>query len=268
MKKIKFGSLILACLIFTSVFVGMSISSTPNTAEASDVTTEPLENETTDEAHGTISVTGIGRIDLSPDLMAIYLKIKANDFNSAKVAKDKAAKIINDVLDALKKLGFTEEDIETVSYKIYPKYEWEDNKYGHNQKVFKGYFVESQMKVEVKDFDKAGLVIDKSVDAGALIDKIDFELTPEKRNEVKVQVLAEAAKDAKLKATAIVEAIGDELGDAKTINADDYSYTPKTYWRNTYEIMADGTSASAPPTTILAGDLTVSANVKIVFEIL
>ena len=172
------------------------------------------------------------------------------------------------MLNALKNIGFSEDDIETVSYRIYPKYEWEDNKYGHNEKVFKGYFVEVDMRVEVTDFEKAGSVIDVSVDAGALIDRINFELTPEKRNEVKVTVLAEAAKDAKLKAESIVEAIGDKLGDAKTISANDYSYTPRTYWKNSYELLFDGKTASAPPTTILPGDLTVSANVQITFEIL
>jgi len=156
--------------------------------------------------------------------------------------------------------------METVSYSIFPKYEWEDNDYGNRVKVFKGYFVEVQMRIEVKDFDKTGSVIDASVDAGALIDRIDFELTPEKRNEVKVQVLAEAAKDAKTKAQAIVEALGDELGDATRINADDYSYSPRTFWKNGHSL--DGVEYEAPPTTILAGDLTVSGSVDITFEIL
>jgi len=268
MKKIKIGSFVVASIIIITLFIAITASSDPSMADASKNINEDLENETTKEPQGTISITGTGRIDLRPDLMGIYLKIMTNDIDSAKTAKNEAAKIIDRVINSLKNLGFTEDQMETVSYDIYPKYEWEDNEYGNSQKVFKGYFVEVMMKVEVSDFDKAGTVIDASVDAGALIDRIDFELTFDKRNEVKIDVLAEAAKDAKLKAKAIVEALGDELGDAKTISSNEYTYNPVTYWKNTYEReFSLDVSTSAPPTTILAGDLTITGNVQITFEV-
>jgi len=263
MKKIKIGTLVVASIIIITLFIGISASSVPNTADASEIAEEINETE---EPQGTITITGTGSIDLRPDLMAIYLKIMTNDIKSAKTAKDQAAEIIDNVLKALKNVGLTEDQMETVSYNIYPKYEWEDDEFGNNKRVFKGYFVEVMMRVEVSDFDKSGTVIDASVDAGALIDRIDFELTPEKRKETKIDVLAEAARDAKLKAEAIVEALGDELGDAKTISSNEYIYNPVTYWKNSYSIGFDE-KGSAPPTTILAGDLTVSGNVEITFEI-
>ncbi len=47
-----------------------------------------------------------------------------------------------------------------------------------------------------------------------------------------------------------------------------YGYQPRVLWKNEYlSFDTEGTN-SAPPTTIMPTDLTVSASVNIVFEIL
>lgn len=81
--------------------------------------------------------------------------------------------------------------------------------------------------------------------------------------------MAEAAKDAKRKAETIVTALGEQLGDVKSVDLNDYSYSPYKYWDRNLA-MLDGASEKdiAPPTTIMPTDLTVSANVNVVFEIL
>jgi uncharacterized protein YggE len=123
------------------------------------------------------------------------------------------------------------------------------------------------IKLKEKDFDKAGKVIDASVNAGALIDSINFELSREKRDEIKLKLLAEAAKDGKLKAEIIVSALGDELGDVKTINVNDYNYQPHVYYKNSYDVLDRGYAEATPPTTIMPTDLTVSASISLVFEV-
>jgi len=264
MKYVKTIAISLICLIFISTIVSMSIATEPKTLEADE---EP-NIEPCEESKGEISVQGTAQIEIPPDLMSIYLKIMTKDLESAKVAKDQAAKIIDDVLKALKQQGISEDDIETTNFEIEPKYEWEDDEFGHSKKVFKGYFVTVTMKVTLKDFDKAGSTIDAAVDSGALVDSINFELSYAKRNELKTQVLADAAKDAKLKAEAVVGALGNELRDVKSINVNDYQYQSKVYWKNQYLSLEDNGLRSAPPTQILPGDLTISGNVNIVFEIL
>ncbi len=67
------------------------------------------------------------------------------------IARDNAAKIVDRVLKSLKDLGILEDYIETISYKIEAKYEWENN-----VRVFKGFEVTVTMKVTLKDFDKTG----------------------------------------------------------------------------------------------------------------
>lgn len=137
---------------------------------------------------------------------------------------------------------------------------------GNYMNVFKGYEVIVIMKVTLKNFDKAGQVIDASVNAGALIDRISFELSKGKQNEIKIQVMADAARDAKVKAETVTDALDEELGNVKSVNIDNYAYNPYVYYK--YDAVNFAGGESAPPTSILPSDLTISASVSVVFDIL
>jgi uncharacterized protein YggE len=263
METIKMKSIVLACIIVTSSFLCVSVFVRPGTANLNPPLFQlPQPGNETKEPHGSISVTGSAEQQCKPELLCIYLKIVTLDPTSAVTARDEAARIIDKVLQALKALGLTESDIETESYNIAPKYVWEGN-----TNVFKGNEVTVSMKVTLKNFDKAGVVIDASVDAGALIDRISFELTKEKQNQMKLQVMADAARDAKNKAEAVINALGEELGYVTSVSIDNYGYNPYVYWHSVTDSAGDMYKA-APPTSILPSDLTVSATVNVVFAIL
>jgi len=256
-------SIMLACIILASTFTCMSVLIRPGAANVNEPPSEkPEQKNETSEPHGTISVQGIAEQECKPELLCIYLKIITLDPASAVNARDEAARIIDRVIQTLKNLGIAKDDMETVSYNIAPKYEWENSK-----NVFKGYEVTVSMKVTLKNFDKAGLVIDASVNAGAFIDRISFELSKEKQNEIKMKVMADAARDAKNKAEAIIGALEEELGHVTSVNIDNYGYNPYVYW-NSVSDSAGSMYKVAPPTSILPSDLTISATVNVVFEIL
>lgn len=264
MKKIKTTPILVACLLLISSIAVMSLAGMPSKAEASDLL-EEVEEET--EAHGTVSVSGSASVECGPDQMSIFLKAVGQDLESIVNARDKAATILDAILKAIKELNVPEGDIETTSYNLEPVYEWENSK-----KVFRGYFATVTVKVilKEKDFSKAGKIIDAAVNAGSFVDSIQFELSREKREEMKLELFAEAAKDAKLKAETIVTALGDTLGNVKSINANNYGYSPFRYYEG--KIGFDGKNlsyaGSAPPTTILPSDLTITVNINAVFEIL
>jgi uncharacterized protein YggE len=260
MEKTKMKSIMLICIILASAFMGLSTFVKLGTANLSESVFEiPQQENATGESHGTITVTGSTQLSCEPELLCIYIKIITLDLKSAVIARDDAARIIDQVLKSLKNLGISEDDIETVSYNIQPKYEWENCK-----NVFKGYEVTVTMKITLKNFDIAGQVIDASVDAGAFIDRISFELSKEKQNELKTLVMADAAKDAKAKAKAVTSALDEELGRVKSVNIDNYAYNPYDYYKYDGLNFAE----AAPPTSILPSDLTISASVNVVFEIL
>jgi uncharacterized protein YggE len=217
-----------------------------------------------------MTVAGSATIECDPDLLAIILRIQYLHPDSAALASDEVAKMIEQLLNALKNLGISKEDMETTGYRIKQIYEWEYYDTGNKEKrVFKGFKVINTIKITVKDFDKGGKEIDAAADVGALVDNINFELSREKREELKLQAMAMVVKDAKLKAVTIITALVVEFGHVTSVNLNNYNYQPYNYWTRS-DLMVEGFSEKeiVPPTTILPGDLTVSANVNVVFDIL
>lgn len=267
MNKIKKISILVACLLLISSIAVMSLAVMPSKAEEADILKEPDEEIEEPEAHGTVSVSGSASVECGPNQMSIFLKVVGKDLESIVNARDKAAAILDITLKAIKKLNVAEEDIETTSYSLEPVYEWE-----YGEKVFRGYFATVTVKVslEEKDFSKAGKIIDAAVNAGSFVDSIQFELSREKREEMKLELFAEAAIDAKLKAETIVIAIGDTLGNVKSINANNYGYSPFYYYKGSLDYKAENLTyaGNAPPTTILPSDLTITVNIDAVFEIM
>ena len=260
MKKINWSPVMVASIIVVGMLVGMSFLISPSVADA-----RASDDQTLSEPSNvaTISMMGTAQDSFAPDLGVVYLKIETRDM-LAETAKDKNAKIADDVMEALLALGIDEEDIETQNYQIYPEYEWT---YGsQRKKVFKGYVVTNTMKVSTKDFDKMGKIIDASVENGALIDRINFELSNEKFNEYKTLVLAEAAVDAKNKAEAVISALSADLGDLVSVSGNSV-YTPHTYYSYDKTMMS-ANAVEDVPTNIQPKDLDISASISVVFEII
>lgn len=207
----------------------------------------------------TVQATGSAQMSVAPDEVLVYLQIQTKSL-SAETAKNRNAEITDDVLTGLIKLGLERKDIETENYNIYPEYDWSKGK-----QEFKGYVASNYMKVKATDFDKVGDIIDSAVDAGALVNYINFELSTKKSNEYKAKVLAEASKDAKIKAESIAAGLGKELGSLVSVTASDYSYVPYPLYR----AEAEGESADVKTvaTNIQPKNLDVTASATVTYKI-
>ena len=272
MKILKIALISVACLILTSTLVGLSLKT--ETTKAGELVLDSVpEGPTIDEdyqPHGSMSITGSATIDCEPDRLTISVRLEYLDPNSADKATDEVARKIDRLLSSLQSLGISRDDVETTNYKIDQIYEWEYYENGKKkERVFKGYKVVNTIKITVKDFEKGGKVIDATSHAGGLVDSINFELSREKREQTKLKAMELAAKDAKLKAETVLSALGEELGHVTSVNLNNYGYKPYVYWdRNKVASAGIDSHNIAPPTTILPGDLTVSANINVVFDIL
>lgn len=218
--------------------------------------------QTTDYGN-TISATGNSQMSVDPDTVIVYLNIETKNV-SADRAKDANTEITNDVLDALEDLGIDKKDIQTQNYQIYPEYDW-----ATNTQELKGYVVTNSIKVILKDFSLVGNVVDESVDNGALVNYISFELSNAKMNEYKTDAISDASKDAKSKAEAIAAGVDKQLGKLVSVSASDYSYQPYYF----YERMSDSvggvavSEAKDAAANINPSQLEVSASVTIVYKI-
>lgn len=204
-----------------------------------------------------VTVTGNSEMTVAPDQAIVYLSIQTKDI-SAEVAKNENARIYDDVLTALIKAGVEMKDIETENYNIYPEYNWSS---GYQQII--GYTVSNNMKITMNDFRNVGKIIDASVDNGALVSYINFELSNAKNNEYKAAILANATADAKNKATAIASGLGKRVGSIVSITTSDYNYYPYPLYRSE----SSSGSVKDVATNIQPQNLDISASVTVVYKI-
>ena len=205
-----------------------------------------------------ISLTGAGSASAQADQASINLGVQITSELAREAIGENADKMAA-VIDAIKALGISEDDIITTSYSVYPQYDWTDE-----GRVFKGYTVTNLVQVTVKDLDIVGDVIDAAADAGAnQINGISFELSDSKREELKTNAYISALTDAQEKADVIADTLGLTITGVQSVT--ESSYTPIRSFDYFEESVAMDGARSYAPTPIISGELSVTVSVHIVF---
>ena len=205
----------------------------------------------------TISLTGSGSSSAQADQATVNLGVQVIS-ELANEAIGENAETMTVVIEAIKALGVSEDDIVTTSYSVYPQYDWTEE-----GRVFVGYSVTNLVQVTVKDLDIVGDVIDAAALAGAnQINGISFELSDAKREELKTNAYIAALGDAQDKADVIAETLGLSISGVQSVT--EYSYTPvRSYEMYEEAVAMDGARSISTP--IVSGELSVTVSVHIVF---
>jgi uncharacterized protein YggE len=208
-----------------------------------------------------ISVSGTGEILTAPDIGLATFGVQTEN-QDVKIAQQENARIMDGIISALVTAGIPREDIQTVSYTIYPVYD--DNTRPFSQKI-KYYQVTSMVQVKVRDVARTGEIIDIAVNAGAnQVSSVAFTLSPEKERSLRAQALTEAVANARYDADVTAAATGVTITGVKSVSVGSV-YVP-VYYDNRYSGAAEMKSA-AVPTPIEAGQITVTAQVSISYLI-
>lgn len=210
----------------------------------------------------TVSVQGLATIKVDPDLVTVYFRAETNA-STAQEAKDKNAEIINKAIVNLTKAGISKDKIQTIDFNIYPEYDWIDG-----MQKLRGYKAAHSFKVELEtaQIDKVGSVIDAGVDAGALINYINFELSTERQNKYKAEALRQASQDAKTKAEAMVSGLGKTLGKLISVSDTGFDYYPWPIYR-AMEVGGSATEAKEAITNITPSEKEITARISVVYQI-
>jgi uncharacterized protein YggE len=206
----------------------------------------------------TISVSGTGNIDATPDIARLSLAVQRRDA-SMQVARDTTVKVSNAFIALCKKLGIKEAKIRTSGLTIQPEYRWDQKE---NQQVFVGYYVQRQLEVELTDLNKLGDVIEGAIDAG--VNQVSPpQLDSSKRKELSRDALAAAAADAKANAERIATSLGVKVGAVRTITAGGAAPPPMPMKAMRVQAMAaDGAAESYTP-----GEIGFESRVEATFDL-
>jgi hypothetical protein len=210
------------------------------------------------EIISTITVAGSSELFYKPDQAKVWAGVSILKPN-AQDAQNEANKIIDTMLKSLNEKGITNNDIETDSINLYEDQTWTQSGSKSN-----GWRATQTLKIKTKDLSKVGTIVDIAVKSGAnQINNIEFTLTPEKELEYKKKAIEEATKSARTKAEAMAIGSGAKLGKVKSLSESNFYYTPYNY------AMKDnvGSAAVSESAQVMPRDVTVTANVNVVYEI-
>ena len=205
----------------------------------------------------TISAQGNGFVYIVPDIAYINVgvRVDADEVSEALAANNVQA---NAIADALAALGVDKADIQTSNFNVYPMQDW-----GPDGQISRKYYVvENTVFVTVRDLTKLGSLLDTVVSSGAnTINGISFDV--QDKSAAEAEARDKAIADARLEAEAIAAASGIELGDIQTVNV----YTSGVVTPMYESKGIGGAMAYDAAAPISAGQLKVSADANIVFEI-
>ncbi len=207
----------------------------------------------------TIHVTGSGSVVGEPDIATLNLGVSVEK-TSVEEAREAAASTMTAVIVTLKANDVTEKDIQTENFSIYPQYDYTDN-----GRVLRGYRVNNTVSAKVRDLESLSDIIDHAAGAGGdivVVNSIQFMI--EDATALQTQARALAVKNAAAKAQTLAEASGVTLGQPVTITETSLGGGPPIAFAARAEFAEDSALSSTP---IEAGELTISVNVTIVYEI-
>ncbi len=208
----------------------------------------------------TVSSSGTAVLKVDPDKADIVIAIEKLD-KSAVSSKDSVAAIVEKIYEKLYAIGVPRNDVVTEYFNMYEEFEWTSE--GGRKSL--GYKTVHTLKITTDDFSTIGDIVDAAVDAGATsVQSISFDISEQRRAELKRQALEQASRDARGKAEAIASGLNGRLGDIVSVSDVAYDYIP--YRTLAEPVMAESAKAEVA-TRIDPKQLEVTATIQAVFEI-
>lgn len=208
----------------------------------------------------TLFVSGAASASADPEKVTIIMSVETESLSASDSQQQNAQKTAS-VRSALVSAGIGADSIETVSYTLSQIREY--NEYSRKYE-YKGFKTTHMLKLEVDNIDSAGSLIDTAVASGVnVVNSISFGLSDETIDELRMQALEAAAKNAREKADAIGKGLG--ISVTRVLSASEgYTYSPSV--RTYADVEAAVGGYAAEPTELTPGSISITANVNVVFE--
>ncbi|WP_295806044.1 SIMPL domain-containing protein [uncultured Nitratireductor sp.] len=213
-----------------------------------------------DDDRARIIVTGEGEAAISPD-MAILTIAVVREAETARAALDANNDAMTSVIDAMKEDGIESRDLQTGGLSINPRYVYPNDKNEEESPRIVGYEVGNTLTVRIRDLDKVGAVLDRSVTLG-VNQGGGLSFTNDDPSTTVSEARKRAVQNAMDKARTLAEAAGVKLGDIIEISEQAQQRPPMPYAGKAVRMQA---SAEAVP--VEAGENTYQVQVNVTFEL-
>lgn len=207
----------------------------------------------------TITVDGKAETFVKPDTAKVSFGITLKNASTA-VATQSVNERMNALMTQLTALGVAEKDVKTISYDIYPEYNYNDGR-----QIFDGYRVTQRVEVVMRDLEKVSQVLD-IVNSAELDNVSQLSFYVDDEDTVKKQLREEAIADAKANAEKIAKDLGVRLDQVVGFydNSND-RYEPMPVYDMAREGMGGAESSVAP--SIPEGENQFNARVSVTYKV-
>lgn len=203
----------------------------------------------------TMTIEGKGQITVKPDQAKLTIGVVTEN-PQVQIAQQENAMISKRVIEALKQIGIEENAIKTSIYSVQPRYDYVDGR-----SILKGYEVEHQLEVTVKDLSKVGTVYDVAIKNGAnRSGGVQFSVT--NPDAYYREALKRAVHNAREKAEGLAQTIGATLTTIPIKIVELVPQQERVFPAFSTHVAA-ATTQEAPP--IQTGEFTIIARVKVVY---
>ena len=256
------ASILAIGLVAASILGGQSLTTTTKAAAQ-----QPDIPNTNNSTKSTVSTTGTANTNVNPDKVSVTIGVETNSTTAAEAAAANA-ELMQKVIDSLKSLGITDNQIATSYYSIFPVYDnvspicidiYPRPPDCKPKSEITGYRTVNTVTVTVDASSDIGKIIDAAVGAGANnVNGANFFVSDEKQQEIRDNLIEKAIANARNRADIASNAVGMNVTGVQSINLNDI-YFPVVY--KDFAMSSGG----APTTPITPGQQQVSLNVQVVF---
>lgn len=245
----------LRALSLSSVVIAGAVACAPAMAQQPAPGPAPMSMSMSHPAPAPMVVTsGQGETKITPDRARLEVSVQTRAATAADAGAQNAKKQ-QSVLDALRKIGFTSEQLSTVNYNLFPEMQYDKN--GQSPRVV-AYNATNTVRIDIRDIGMIGKAIDASLEAGAnMISSLSFYSS--NTDSARRSALASAVARARSDAEAIAAAAGGTIGALMEITTNDFA-PPVIY--NRAQMAGDMSAKMATTTPIEPGEQTVTAIVN------
>lgn len=212
-----------------------------------------------------ISVSGKGEVVAKPDVATFSFSV-TEEAESVTAAQNASAKKTDAIITYLTSKGIPTSDIKTVSYNIYPRYDYVGGTmYASGKQVLAAYVVSQTIEVKVKKIEDAGSLLSGIGEFGATnVSGLTFSV--DNYDELLREARDKAITDAKEQAHVLAQSLGVTIiGITSFYDQAPYTPYPVMYAKEVSVMGMGGDEAQNVP--LPSGENKIISNVTITYEI-
>jgi uncharacterized protein len=208
-----------------------------------------------------VTVRGTAAASVTPDRAELSLEVSHRAKHAAAALADVATRS-QQLVAMLEQRGIGRSDWATEGVHVGEDHEWKNN-----QHVMVGYRASTAVTVTLRDIDSVGAVIREGVDiAAASVRSLTWAI--DRSNPAQHALLAEAALDARRRATAYTEALGLRLGEVEVISEAPLRPMEEPGLKIDARVAMSEAVGGAPEVQVSGGLIELTAEVHVRFAVL